>query len=91
MTTREGGSIADPEVLPGLKRQIPNDLEYLTRLRANWVKNLASQIVLPNKWLYQKNPDLSDVPLSSTAHANSYSRTINQSHAFREKQLFYGN
>lgn len=91
MTTREGGSIAEPESVPGLSRQVASDTEYLTNLRTNWVKNLAPQIVVPNQaWLGQV-PSKVNIPLASTDPFNAWSRVIHQTHDFRDKQIFYGN
>jgi hypothetical protein len=91
MTTKEGGSLADPEVNPGLERQVANDNDYLVKLRTNYVKSLVPQIVVPNSAWMGQAPRLETIPVSSTEHSNAWSRSIHQSHAFRDKQIFYGN
>lgn len=95
MTTISGnevlGPIGETETVPGLKRQIPSDLQYLMTLRHNWVKSLAPQIVVPNQAWMGQVPDVQSIPVSSTDYWNAYSRSIHQSHAFRSKQIFFGN
>lgn len=79
------------ELVPGLKQQIGADTDYLVSLRTNWIKGLVPQIVIPNNaWMGQvQNPE--SMPVSSTAYANAYSRSIHQSHAWRSKQILFGN
>lgn len=92
MTTIEGlGALGPTETDPGLERQAPADNDYLVSLRTNYIKNLVPQIVVPNNAWMGRTPDYTNIPISSTDPYNSYGRTINQSHAFRDRQIFFGN